>query len=387
MEIDEYEPGCRRGSTSARSELAGRGRLLRRAVRLGRPRRSARGGRLPRGDGGRPRRRRHRRAAEPRPAGVGHLHRRRDADEARRPRCSPRAVRCSCRRWTCSTSGAWRCSPIRSARCSGCGRRASTRAPQLVNEPGTCSWSELLTTDVEASKAFYGEVFGWAAETHGDGPGAYTEWQVSGRSVGGMMQKPPKMPAEVPPFWAVYFAVADTDDAVEPGHRARRLGDHAADGHRARTLRRRRRSLRRRLQRHRAHRPCAPAPDAARRRREAAMARPRGAKARADDHVRAARAGVPRRRVRARARQRVPAPRGDDPLGADHRRERQQGDAGAVRQVPDARGSRRTRTPTTSSASCSRPASSARRRRACSAWRAGSRRTSTARCRPSSTTS
>lgn len=86
---------------------------------------------------------------------------------------------------------------------------------ELVNEPGTWSWSELLTTDVEASKGFYGDVFGWGAETHGAGPmGAYTEWQVHGRTVGGMMQKPPMLPAEVPPFWAVYFAVADTDAAV-----------------------------------------------------------------------------------------------------------------------------------------------------------------------------
>jgi uncharacterized protein len=86
---------------------------------------------------------------------------------------------------------------------------------ELVNEPGTWSWSELLTTDLEASKAFYGEVFGWTANTQGAGPmGEYTEWQVGGRSVGGMMQKPPMLPAEVPPFWAVYFAVADTDAAV-----------------------------------------------------------------------------------------------------------------------------------------------------------------------------
>ena len=35
---------------------------------------------------------------------------------------------------------------------------------QLVNEPGTCSWSELITTDVDASKAFYGAVFGWGAD-------------------------------------------------------------------------------------------------------------------------------------------------------------------------------------------------------------------------------
>jgi uncharacterized protein len=85
---------------------------------------------------------------------------------------------------------------------------------ELVNEPGTWSWSELITTDVPASKAFYGAVFGWGAETHGDGPGAYTEWKVGGRSVGGMMAKPPMMPAEVPPHWGVYFAVANTEDAV-----------------------------------------------------------------------------------------------------------------------------------------------------------------------------
>jgi uncharacterized protein len=86
---------------------------------------------------------------------------------------------------------------------------------QLVDEPGTWSWSELITTDVDASKAFYGAVFGWTGNTVGEGPtGAYTEWQVGGRAVAGMMLKPPMMPAEVPPHWGVYFAVADTDAAV-----------------------------------------------------------------------------------------------------------------------------------------------------------------------------
>jgi len=86
---------------------------------------------------------------------------------------------------------------------------------ELVNEPGTWSWSELITTDLQVSKDFYGEVFGWTANPQGAGPmGEYTEWQLHGRSVGGMMQKPPMLPAEVPPFWAVYFAVADTDAAV-----------------------------------------------------------------------------------------------------------------------------------------------------------------------------
>ena len=85
----------------------------------------------------------------------------------------------------------------------------------LVNEPGTYSWSELISTDVDASIAFYSAVFGWDADTHGEGPGAYTEWQLSGRSVGGLMLKPPMMPAEVPSHWGVYFSVVDTDVAVE----------------------------------------------------------------------------------------------------------------------------------------------------------------------------
>jgi predicted enzyme related to lactoylglutathione lyase len=96
----------------------------------------------------------------------------------------------------------------------GIWQAGSFKGAELVNEPGAFSWNELLTTDVPASKAFYGAVFGWGATTHGDGPGAYTEWQIEGRSVGGMMEKPPQMPAEIPPNWSVYFTVVDTDAAV-----------------------------------------------------------------------------------------------------------------------------------------------------------------------------
>jgi uncharacterized protein len=86
---------------------------------------------------------------------------------------------------------------------------------QLVNEPGTYCWSELMTDDLEGAEAFYKAVFGWDAETQGpEGPGRYTEWQVGGRPVGGMMAKPPTMPPNTPSFWGVYFAVEDTDAAL-----------------------------------------------------------------------------------------------------------------------------------------------------------------------------
>jgi uncharacterized protein len=87
---------------------------------------------------------------------------------------------------------------------------------QVTNEPGTYCWSELITTDLDASKAFYAAVFGWGAEDQGPpgGPPAYTEWKLGGKSMGGMMRKSPDMPAEMPPAWGVYFAVADTDASV-----------------------------------------------------------------------------------------------------------------------------------------------------------------------------
>jgi uncharacterized protein len=89
----------------------------------------------------------------------------------------------------------------------------------IVNEPGTLTWNELMTTDVAAAKTFYNAVFGWDEVTNGEGAGAYTEFQVAGRSIAGMMEKPAELPAEMPPFWGIYFAVADTDAT------AKRIGE------------------------------------------------------------------------------------------------------------------------------------------------------------------
>jgi hypothetical protein len=91
----------------------------------------------------------------------------------------------------------------------------------IVNEPGTLTWNELVTTDTDAAASFYGAVFGWGAITHGEGVGAYTEFQVDGRSIAGMMAKTPEMPAEMPAYWGVYFSVAGADATVQ---RAGELG-------------------------------------------------------------------------------------------------------------------------------------------------------------------
>jgi len=80
----------------------------------------------------------------------------------------------------------------------------------LANEPGSFAWNELMTDDLDAAIAFYGGLFGWTARTT-EGEMPYTEFQLDGRSIGGMMAKPAGMPPEAPSMWLVYFAVDDAD--------------------------------------------------------------------------------------------------------------------------------------------------------------------------------
>jgi predicted enzyme related to lactoylglutathione lyase len=94
---------------------------------------------------------------------------------------------------------------------------------QIVNEPGAFCWSEINSRDLDGSKAFYGAVFGWTAETHDVGPpmGSYVEFGLDGQTIAGALPMPPMVPPMVPTFWLVYFAVADCDasqaKAVELG--------------------------------------------------------------------------------------------------------------------------------------------------------------------------
>lgn len=85
---------------------------------------------------------------------------------------------------------------------------------QVVNEPGAFCWNELQARDVDRAAAFYGDVFGWAPNTHADGPMPYTEFELGGKAIGGMMPMPPMVPATVPSYWLVYFAVEDADASV-----------------------------------------------------------------------------------------------------------------------------------------------------------------------------
>lgn len=81
--------------------------------------------------------------------------------------------------------------------------------------PGGFSWFDLMTTDVEAAKAFYGELFGWTSETNDMGGGNfYTSWKRGEQGFGGMVQMDGPDWEGIPPHWGAYLTVADTDAAV-----------------------------------------------------------------------------------------------------------------------------------------------------------------------------
>lgn len=90
---------------------------------------------------------------------------------------------------------------------------------QLVNEPGTWTWNNLMTRDAEKAKEFYGQVFGWTAFHHEQAPPGVDMWQVEGQrwpeGHSGLMEIAEDMPAEMPSHWQVYFIVENADAAIE----------------------------------------------------------------------------------------------------------------------------------------------------------------------------
>ncbi|WP_113704265.1 VOC family protein [Nonomuraea lactucae] len=95
------------------------------------------------------------------------------------------------------------------------------KGAELVNEPVSFCWNELVTRDVAAAERFYQTVFGWTPNPQEMDGVTYTEWQAGGRSIAGMMEMSPNYPPETPSHWMVYFAVADLDDTIA---NATRLG-------------------------------------------------------------------------------------------------------------------------------------------------------------------
>jgi predicted enzyme related to lactoylglutathione lyase len=86
----------------------------------------------------------------------------------------------------------------------------TTTSSTLLGRP---VWYELMTTDPAAAENFYTNVVGWTAAPFEGSPMPYTTFTRSGGvGVAGLMKTPDGM--HMPPFWAMYVAVPNFDDAV-----------------------------------------------------------------------------------------------------------------------------------------------------------------------------
>jgi predicted enzyme related to lactoylglutathione lyase len=86
----------------------------------------------------------------------------------------------------------------------------------MVDSRGRFVWYELITTDMEAAKAFYANVVGWGTRDASMPGMAYTLFTVADVSVSGLMGLPEdagKMGAK--PCWIGYVGVDDVDAAAD----------------------------------------------------------------------------------------------------------------------------------------------------------------------------
>ncbi len=92
----------------------------------------------------------------------------------------------------------------------------------MVRRPGRFAWYELMTTDVAAARAFYGNVVGWGARDASTPELAYTLFTAGSAAVSGLMALPEEaMRMGATPRWMGYVGV-DSADAASDGFR--RLG-------------------------------------------------------------------------------------------------------------------------------------------------------------------
>ena len=84
-------------------------------------------------------------------------------------------------------------------------------------KPGTFCWVELATSDSEAAKTFYTQLFGWTYVDHPMGPDmVYTMLQLNGKDVGALYKLMAEQVSQgVPPNWLSYVSVTSADESTE----------------------------------------------------------------------------------------------------------------------------------------------------------------------------
>lgn len=84
----------------------------------------------------------------------------------------------------------------------------------VMKQHGAFSWNELMTTDVDAAKDFYGKLFGWTLEDMTNSDMAYTMAKKEGKEVAGIMATPPEA-GDMPPMWGSYVTVDDVEASAK----------------------------------------------------------------------------------------------------------------------------------------------------------------------------
>jgi uncharacterized protein len=73
---------------------------------------------------------------------------------------------------------------------------------------GSPCWADLMSSDIDRAKEFYGSLFGWTSETAGEEYGGYMNFSKDGELIAGAMTAMPEGASDV---WSLYLR---TDDAA-----------------------------------------------------------------------------------------------------------------------------------------------------------------------------
>ena len=84
-------------------------------------------------------------------------------------------------------------------------------------QQGAFSWCELMTSDTDAAKDFYQQLFGWTLKNQPmEGGKTYTVIHAGDKQIGGIFSTDDAIGENTPPpHWGVYVTVDDVDQTVK----------------------------------------------------------------------------------------------------------------------------------------------------------------------------
>ena len=80
---------------------------------------------------------------------------------------------------------------------------------------GEFCWNELMTSDVNKAKDFYGKLFGWTSQDFPMPNMTYTMFNKGEKNIGGLLQIPAQEEGKIPPHWMSYIMVSNLEEMVQ----------------------------------------------------------------------------------------------------------------------------------------------------------------------------